>query len=196
MILLASQSPRRQELLKQIGVTFALINVSIDETSFPHEDPVTYVERMAYQKAIAAKMQYPSSHPIILTADTTVEKNLHILGKPQDYADFSGMMRLLSGTTHRVLSSIALQAHDQIILKTCESFVTFAELPSSFIAAYWQTKEPCDKAGGYAVQGLMAQYIKKIEGSYSGIMGLPLFELSQALREIGYNSESFISIDP
>lgn len=196
MILLASQSPRRQELLKQIGIEFSLINISIDESSLLDEDPLAYVERMAYTKSLAARNMPSTQGKITLTADTIVVKNQAILGKPKNYDDFVAMMQLLSNSTHQVLSSIALLSNDQIIIKTCKSFVTFAKLPEAFIKAYWQTKEPCDKAGGYAIQGLMAQYIQKIEGSYSGIMGLPLFELSQALREIGYNDKPFISIDP
>ncbi len=190
MILLASKSPRRQELLKQIGVDYQVINTDINESVLFNENPHDYVARMAHSKAIAAQsllgdVQYP-----ILTADTSVIKDDVILGKPEDYADFCRMMNLLSGSTHQVLSAIAVQYKDQIIVKTCVSLVTFAKLSNNFIESYWATQEPCDKAGGYAIQGLMARYIEKIEGSYSGIMGLPLFELSEALQEIGYNDSS------
>lgn len=190
MILLASKSPRRQELLKQIGVDYQVINTDIDESVLLNEHPHDYVARMAHSKAIAAKSLLGNVQHPILTADTSVIKDEVILGKPEDYADFCRMMNILSGSTHQVLSAIAVQYQDQTIVKTSVSSVTFAPLPKSFIEAYWATREPCDKAGGYAVQGLMARYIQKIEGSYSSIMGLPLFELSEALREIGYNDSS------
>jgi septum formation protein len=190
MILLASKSPRRQELLKQIGVDYQVINTDIDESVLPNENPYDYVARMAHSKALTAKSLLGNVQHPILTADTSVIKDDVILGKPEDYADFLRMMTMLSGSTHQVLSAIAVQYQDQIIVKTNVSSVTFAPLSESFIEAYWTTHEPCDKAGGYAIQGLMARYIEKIEGSYSGIMGLPLFELSEALREIGYNDSS------
>lgn len=187
MILLASKSPRRQELLKQIGINFKVIDIDIDESSLPLEDPLHYVERMAKQKAMSVKEMLINVDLPILTADTIVTKNNLILGKPKDYDDFCSMMHILSDTTHQVFSSIALQSRGQIIVKTCISHVSFAHIPDHFISSYWATQEPQDKAGGYAIQGLMAQYIQKIEGSYSGIMGLPLFELSEALNEIEYN---------
>lgn len=190
MILLASKSPRRQELLRQIGIDFQVINTDIDESILDHEDPYQYVERMAHSKALMAKSMLSNTQHPILTADTSVIKDQIILGKPENYDDFQRMMSLLSGSTHQVLSAIAVQYLDQIIVKTNVNAVTFAHLPETFIETYWATKEPCDKAGGYAIQGLMAQYIQKIEGSYSGIMGLPLFELSEVLREIGYNAHS------
>ncbi|GAA5097951.1 Maf family protein [Wohlfahrtiimonas larvae] len=190
MILLASKSPRRQELLRQIGIDYQVINTDIDESVLPNENPHDYVARMAHSKAIAAKLLLGNAQHPILTADTSVIKNDVILGKPEDYTDFCKMMAMLSGSTHQVLSAIAIQYLDQVIVKTSVSSVTFSQLPKTFIEAYWATHEPCDKAGGYAIQGLMARYIQKIEGSYSGIMGLPLFELSEALHEIGYNESS------
>lgn len=190
MILLASKSPRRQELLKQIGVDYQVINTDIDESVLPNEAPHDYVARMARTKALAAHSLLGNvAHPI-LTADTSVVKDHIILGKPENYADFCRMMNMLSQSTHQVLSAIAVQYHDHMIVKTSVSLVTFSHLPMTFIESYWATEEPCDKAGGYAIQGLMARYISQIEGSYSGIMGLPLFELSEALREIGYNDSS------
>ena len=190
MILLASKSPRRQELLKQIGVDYQVINTDIDESVLPNENPHDYVARMAHSKAIAAQSLLGSVEHPILTADTSVIKDDVILGKPENYDDFCRMMTMLSGSTHQVLSAIAVQYQDKIIVKTSVSLVTFAKLPETFIKDYWATHEPCDKAGGYAIQGLMARYIAEIKGSYSGIMGLPLFELSEALREIGYNDSS------
>lgn len=187
MLLLASQSPRRQELLRQIGIDYQVISAAIDETPRLHEAPLAYVQRIARDEAQAAQMQHDATQYPILTADTTVTFQDMILGKPKDYADFERMMTALSGNTHQVLSAIALRWQDQLIEKISISHVTFAPLPEHFIESYWQTGEPCDKAGGYAVQGIMARYIQKIEGSYSGIMGLPLFELSEALDNIGYN---------
>lgn len=187
MLLLASQSPRRQELLRQIGVDYQVIHATIDETPRLNEAPFSYVQRIARDKAIAARAQQTDAHAPILTADTIVTVNDMILGKPKDYADYERMMQSLSGKTHQVHSAIALQWRGEFVTKTCTSHVTFAPLPQAFIEAYWQTGEPCDKAGGYAVQGIMARYIQNINGSYSGIMGLPLFELSEALDNIGYN---------
>lgn len=187
MILLASKSPRRQELLKQIGINFKVIDIDIDESVISAETPLAYVERMAQQKALAARQLLKNVNLPILTADTIVTKHDKILGKPQNYEDFYRMMRVLSGTTHQVFSSIAIQYNEKTIVKTCISHVTFTHLSDHFIANYWETQEPQDKAGGYAIQGLMARYIQKIEGSYSGIMGLPLFELNEALNEIEYD---------
>lgn len=187
MILLASKSPRRQELLKQIGINFKVIDIDMDESVISAETPLVYVERMAQQKALVARELLKNVELPILTADTIVTKNDLILGKPQNYEDFYRMMQLLSGTTHQVFSSIALQHKEQTIIKTCISHVSLTHLSDHFIANYWETQEPKDKAGGYAIQGLMARYIQKIEGSYSGIMGLPLFELNEALTAIEYD---------
>ncbi len=187
MILLASKSPRRQELLKQIDINFKVIDIDIDESVITAETPMAYVERMAQQKALAARELLKNVDLPILTADTIVTKNNIILGKPKDYDDFYHMMQLLSGSTHQVFSSLALQHQEKIIVKTSINHVSFTHLSDHFIANYWETQEPKDKAGGYAIQGLMARYIQKIEGSYSGIMGLPLFELNEALTDIEYD---------
>lgn len=187
MILLASKSPRRQELLKQIDINFKVIDIDIDESVITAETPMAYVERMAQQKALAARELLKNVDLPILTADTIVTKNNIILGKPKDYDDFYRMMQLLSGSTHQVFSSLALQHQEKIIVKTSINHVSFTHLSDHFIANYWETQEPKDKAGGYAIQGLMARYIQKIEGSYSGIMGLPLFELNEALTDIEYD---------
>lgn len=193
MILLASKSPRRQELLKQIGIDYEVINTDIDEAVLPNEMPMHYVIRIAREKALAAQSILGQSVHPILTADTTVTINGQLLGKPNDRDDFQQMMTLLSGNTHHVLTAIALHFQGMTLTKLSTSSVTFAKLPLSFIDHCWQTGEPCDKAGGYAIQGLMAQYIQRIDGSYSGIMGLPLFELTEALHEIGYNLHNLSS---
>lgn len=193
MILLASKSPRRQELLKQIGIDYQVINTDIDEAVLPNEMPTHYVTRIAREKSLAAQSVLGQSVHPILTADTTVTINDQLLGKPNDQDDFQQMMKLLSGTTHHVLTAIALHFKGITVTKLSTSSVTFAKLPLSFIDYCWQTGEPYDKAGGYAIQGLMAQYIQRIDGSYSGIMGLPLFELTEALHEIGYNFNNLSS---
>lgn len=182
-ILLASASPRRSELLHQLGVCFQIYAPNIDETPFIHEDPLDYVQRMAESKAIAS-MQVNNNTIPILTADTVVVLHQQIMGKPQDYADAIAMLTALSGHTHYVYSAICVLT-DQIYQAVSISEVRFKSLTEKEIIAYCQTKEPWDKAGAYAVQGLAAMFIEHIKGSFSGIMGLPLFETAQLLRQAG-----------
>lgn len=187
MLILASNSPRRKELLKQIGVSFEAISISIDESRRKGELPFDYVERMAREKVNHAFIQYSSQYDApFLSADTSVCVDDFVLGKPKDYDDFRRMMRLLSDRSHEVLTSIALKTKTSEIVNVNRSAVTFSSLNDEFIEGYWAMGEPKDKAGGYAIQGVMARFIKEIQGSYSGIMGLPLYELSEALTEINY----------
>ena len=179
-IRLASASPRRRELLTQIGVPHVVTGAHIDETEHPGEPPRDYVQRMARTKALAIWSQ-DSSLPV-LAADTTVVLDGVIFGKPRDRADALRMLAALSGRTHEVLTAVALATRDGIAMRLNESRVTFRALTSAECAAYWDTGEPQDKAGAYAVQGRAAVFIERLAGSYSGVMGLPLFETAELLR--------------
>lgn len=195
-IYLASKSPRRRELLQQIGVAFEVL-VLPDEagqpgvvTEIPHpgEDPEVYVKRIAREKAEAGWNAVISRKlPLrpLLAADTTVTIAGHILGKPADEAEAMDMLRALSGSTHHVLTAIAVMADGKLTEAFSRSEVRFAELSETSMRAYCDTKEPYDKAGGYGVQGYAAQFIEHMNGSYSGIMGLPLFETARLLQLAG-----------
>ena len=199
-IILASQSPRRRELLALMGLPFEVLTAQIDEDTAPFTDPKTYVLAMARGKAELAldtlkkRGRALAPHELLLSSDTAIAIDDEILGKPVDFADFKAMMARLSGRTHIVYSAIALYGVEDeqngtmhSAIKLSENFVTFMTLPEGFAEYYWETGEPHDKAGGYAIQGLMAPMIEKIEGSFHAIMGLPLYELREALAELGYN---------
>jgi septum formation protein len=194
-IYLASQSPRRRELLTQIGVAHELLLPTADEDAeslevvLAGEAPEAYVQRVTALKLIAAcarLVRAGGQNRPILCADTTVAMGGEILGKPEDAADAQRMLRALSGQTHRVFTAIAIGWGDKTALACCESRVTFAQMSGAEIADYVGSGEPMGKAGAYGVQGRAAAFIARIEGSYSGIMGLPLFETAQALREVGF----------
>ena len=194
-IYLASQSPRRRELLTQIGVVHELLLPTPDEDAeslevvLAGEAPDVYVQRVTALKLIAARarlVRAGGQNRPILCADTTVAMGGEILGKPEHADDAQRMLRALSGQTHRVFTAIAIGWGDKTAQACCESRVTFAEMSETEIAGYVASGEPMGKAGAYGVQGLAAAFIARIEGSYSGIMGLPLFETAQALRELGF----------
>lgn len=197
VIYLASKSPRRQELLNQIGVRFTVLDVPaqdtvhfdmVDESVLAHENATDYVNRLSRDKANYAwqflvshnKPKYP-----VLTADTTVVLNNDILGKPQNKVEAFVMIERLSGKTHQVLTSVAIRKDDFLVQVLQTSRVTFASLSPEEIMSYIGTGEPYDKAGGYGIQGVAGKFIKYIEGSYSGIMGLPLYETSELLKKAG-----------
>ena len=195
-IFLASRSPRRLELLQQVGVTCQPLVMregtgrvrDIDETPLPGENPFVYVERMAKLKAqigmLRVRQRGLAPMPL-LAADTTVSINGNILGKPADAADAKRMLRLLSGTVHEVLTSVAITDGNRMLHDTSISRVRFRDLESGEIDRYVASREPIGKAGAYAVQGLGAVFIERLEGSYSGVMGLPLYETRQLLRGFG-----------
>ncbi len=183
LVCLASVSPRRRELLAQIGVPHTITGAHIDETAYPGEVPREYVTRMARQKALTIR-ESGESLPV-LAADTTVVLDNVIYGKPRDRADGIAMLGRLSGRTHEVLTAVALADAQGVALRLSASAVRFRELTLEECAAYWETGEPCDKAGGYAVQGAAAVFIESLSGSYSGVMGLPLFETAELLRAAG-----------
>lgn len=182
---LASQSPRRSELLTQIGVIHTPIRVDVDETPHRGEQPEEYVVRLARAKALAGQAKLNThNHPLVLAADTSVVVDGRILGKPKDRDDAMEMMRLLSNRSHWVFSGVAL-AGDGMASSISPSKVTFCAITPERAMAYWNSSEPADKAGGYGIQGLGSLFITRIEGSFSGVMGLPLFETAQLLMQAG-----------
>ena len=194
-IYLASQSPRRSQLLDQLGVRHELLLPEPDEDSealervLPQEAPVAYVKRVAQLKLDAALNRLRGRGlPVapVLCSDTTVAWGRTIYGKPADAADARRMLVELAGKTHRVLTAVALGTARQREQALCDSRVTFSDLNAHEIEAYVATGEPLGKAGAYAVQGRAASFISHISGSYSGIMGLPLFETVQLLRSFGF----------
>ena len=197
MIYLASRSPRRRELLAQIGVRFEPLlfregtraDAETDEAILAGEPADDYVRRVALMKADAAWQRVVNRHGLrrmpVLTADTTVALAGEVLAKPADRADAERMLRLLSGTQHRVYTAVALRLEERVELALSESLVTFAHLDAARIAAYAATGEPFDKAGAYAIQGRAGAFVERLEGSYTGVMGLPLYETVNLLRLFG-----------
>jgi septum formation protein len=183
LIYLASASARRQTLLEQIGVGFEQLHVRVDEQSRAGEPADAYVQRLALAKARAGRAFLDTLDPRpVLGADTAVAVDNRIMGKPHDRAQGLEMLRALSGRDHEVLSAVALAGGHEV-LRLSRSRVSFRVLEEAECEAYWETGEPLDKAGGYAIQGHAAQFIERLEGSYSGVMGLPLFETAQLLKE-------------
>ncbi len=183
LVCLASVSPRRRELLAQIGVPHTITGAHIDETAHTGETPRDYVLRMARQKALTVRAG--GERLPVLAADTTVVLDDVIYGKPRDREDGIAMLARLSGRTHEVLTAVAIAAERGVTLRLSASSVRFRALTLEECAAYWETGEPHDKAGGYAVQGAAAVFIESLSGSYSGVMGLPLFETAELLRGAG-----------
>lgn len=183
MIVLASSSPRRRELLQQIGVEFEVKAFEIDETPHLHESPADYVVRLAIQKASAAVVNLPPD-TIVIAADTTVTIDGQIMGKPVNQADAFAMWQRLSGRTHFVMTGVAVARNDRVLHRRVTTEVYFSYMSVSDMQNYWHSKEPVGKAGGYAIQGLGAAFIPKINGSYSNVVGLPLFETLDLLNDI------------
>jgi septum formation protein len=183
-VYLASGSPRRRQLLSQIGVSFQILRIEVDEAAVDGETPHSYVERLARAKASAGALQAPQPAPV-LGADTAVVIDGTILGKPADEADAQRMLRLLSGRTHQVLTAVALADGGAVSARVSASEVTFRAIAHDEAREYWRSSEPRDKAGGYAIQGYGAVFIAELRGSYSGVMGLPLFETAEMLQAAG-----------
>jgi septum formation protein len=185
-VYLASASPRRRALLEQIGVAYQTLRVAIDETPLVAEEPTAYVRRLALAKAWAgwAGLGDLARRPV-LGADTSVIVDGRVLGKPCDRAEGLAMLSTLSGREHQVLSGVALVTAEREAVRVQTSWVRWRALSPAERAAYWETGEPCDKAGGYGIQGRAAAFIAELRGSYSGVMGLPLFETAELLREFG-----------
>jgi septum formation protein len=184
-LILASASPRRRELLAQLDIPFRVQPTDTDESVQQGEQPEAYVQRMAREKAAAGQLAAGST-VCVLGADTAVILGGRILGKPRDKADALDMLSSLSDQMHRVLSGVALTDGTRIYEILSSTEVTFGPVSAQAAAAYWDTGEPVDKAGGYAIQGRGAVFVKHIVGSYTGVVGLPLYETAELLRQFGY----------
>ncbi|ROL85092.1 Maf family protein [Pseudomonas chlororaphis] len=184
---LASGSPRRRELLTQIGVPFTAISADIDETPLPDENPAAYVERLARDKAAAgyALIADGQSAACVLGADTAVVLDGQILGKPLDQADAQSMLMALSGREHEVLTAIAVLDGQRCDSRVVRSLVRFRAIGDDEAARYWASGEPRDKAGGYGIQGLAAVFVAGLNGSYSAVVGLPVCETAELLGHFG-----------
>jgi len=184
-VYLASASPRRRELLTQLGVRYEVLRVAVDETPRSGEGPSDLVCRLAVAKVQAGLAARPTGGVPVLAADTAVALGDELFGKPADRADCARMLSRLAGRTHAVWSAVAVADGERERVELSRSAVTFRALAPEEIAAYWDTGEPADKAGGYAIQGRGAQFIADLRGSYSGVMGLPLFETARLLTLFG-----------
>jgi len=183
-IILASSSPRRRELLTQIGVTYKALAVDVSEAPHPGETPEHYVQRVAAEKSQMG-MDLSNDGLPVLGADTEVVLDGEVLGKPRNFGQAARMLSRLSGREHRVLSAVSLRhgSHHWQALQT--SLVTFRSIGADEMAAYWASGEPADKAGAYGIQGIGAVFVRHLAGSFSGVMGLPLFETAELLRNVG-----------
>lgn len=182
MLVLASQSPRRREILTNAGIPFVVRASPIRELRRSGEEAQDYVRRLAREKAASVERQ---EGELILSADTVVVANGDILEKPCDPADAGRMLRLLSGREHQVLSGICLRTENAVIIDTAITRVRFVEMTPTEITGYIASGEPMDKAGGYAIQGLASKFIDRIEGCYFNVMGLPIALVYRRLKEAG-----------
>lgn len=190
-VVLASASPRRRELLRQLGVPHEVLVVEVDETPLPGELPAALAQRLAAAKAVAGRRRAAGTRPV-LGSDTVVEAHGQILGKPVDRGDALRMLALLAGGEHRVVTAVAVAepGAGRLLTAVSETVVRMRAITPEEAAAYWGTGEPAGKAGAYAIQGLGAVFIEQIRGSYSGVMGLPLYETALLLQSVesGKNS--------
>lgn len=188
MMYLASASPRRKALLQQIGVDFELLPVTVDETPLTQESPLDYVQRMAKLKAVAGRdrlARLELTQAPVLGSDTIGVLEGKILVKPVDKAEAVNMLRSMAGRSHTVVTAVALTRGDQVLETYSSTDVYFREISEQEARAYWETGEPRDKAGGYGIQGLGAVFVERIVGSYSAVVGLPLFETAQLIQQAG-----------
>jgi septum formation protein len=191
-LVLASASPRRRELLAQIGVPHVVLAVDMDESPFPGESPAALASRLARSKALAGRIRDGGARAV-LGADTVVVLDEQIFGKPQDEADARRMLQALAARTHRVLTAVALALPGldaPVLEQLSETQVQMRAIGTDEISAYWASGEPAGKAGAYAIQGRGAVFIRHIRGSYSGVMGLPLYETAQLLQAQGLYGEA------
>ena len=191
-LILASASSRRKELLSSYGVKFTIRPQDIDETPWPDEKPEDYVVRMAMEKARACASDIGLKSLPVLGADTVICFGGRIIGKPQDQDEAFEILRAFSGQSHEVLSAVAVANNDQIHHVLSVSKVQFRRLQDQEILAYCKTGEPLDKAGAYGIQGLASMFISRIEGSYTGIVGLPVFETLELLSRYGITPLSIL----
>jgi septum formation protein len=185
-LVLASRSPRRSQLLRQVGVPHEVRAIEFDEARLPGESPREYVQRLAADKALhARRLAAGGDARAIMTADTVVALGDEIFGKPESEADCDRILAALSGRTHEVMTAVVLHHAGSLRRELSVSRVTFRPIDAAQRRAYWRTGEPRDKAGGYAIQGLGAVFVERLEGSYSGVMGLPLYETTNLLEAAG-----------
>lgn len=184
MLHLASRSPRRRELLARLGVDFGILDVEVPEVRAAGEAPEEYVRRVARDKALAG-LRLAGPGAVVLGADTEVVLDDEVFGKPADAADAAGMLRRLSGRTHEVVTAVSLVVEGREVQAVSRSRVTFDSLSAGDIAAYVASGEPMDRAGAYAIQGGAERFVARLDGSFSGVMGLPLHETAALLRQFG-----------
>ena len=185
-LVLASASPRRAELLTQIGVKFSVMPADLDESPLAGEQPEALVKRLAAEKAKAAAQVHKDTEGcVVLASDTVVVLDNQALGKPNDFADAASMLSALSDRKHQVMTAVSLLDDNRQKNICVTTQVHFGPLSATQIARYWATGEPADKAGAYGIQGIAGQFVKSIEGSYSAVVGLPLYETVQLLQEFG-----------
>lgn len=182
-IYLASQSPRRRELLEQINISYELLSASIDETPLDNEAAADYVKRLAVEKARAGQAVAAEEKPV-LGADTIVVLDDKLLGKPRDKEDAISTLMALSGRQHQVMTAVALVQGDKVVCDVVTTAVTFRTISEQEALNYWHCGEPKDKAGGYGIQGLGAQFVEKIDGCYFAVVGLPLMKTQQLLTAL------------
>jgi septum formation protein len=186
MLYLASQSPRRRELLGRLGLEFGLIDLDLPEHRQPGEPALEYVRRVAREKAGAGLLKVVANpSALVLGSDTEVVLDDEVFGKPRDAVDAAAMLRKLSGRTHQVISAVSLVSPSREAQAVSISQVSFAQLDDAAIERYVATGEPMGKAGAYAIQGYAEVFVSRLDGSYSGVMGLPLHETARLLREFG-----------
>jgi septum formation protein len=182
VLVLASKSPRRQQILRDAGIPFVVRSADIPEERRPNESPVDYVRRLAEEKACAVTI---AASEVVLGADTIVLVDGEVLEKPRDVRDAMRMLGLLSGREHEVITGICLRSETRKIVDIASTRVHFVPLTREEIEAYAASGEPMDKAGGYAIQGLAAKFVDRVEGSYSNVVGLPVALVFGRLKEIG-----------
>lgn len=200
-VVLASASPRRKELLEQIGVRYEIADHTVDEDALPGEPAIALVQRLALEKALSVVNSQPHQANVrqpfwpVLGADTVVVCDDHILGKPRDKADAFRMWQLLSGREHRVYSAVALCDSQRQEVRMSTTTVTFRQLSDQDCECYWASGEPQGKAGGYAIQGLGALFVSMMTGSYTGVVGLPLYETAELLAMFGVRTGLAMTVD-
>ncbi|NTS75875.1 septum formation inhibitor Maf [Catenovulum sp. SM1970] len=189
MIILASQSPRRRELLTQLGVEFEVLSADIDETELAGESPTDLVVRLAVEKAKAVQAKTQTQLAVLGSDTVVVSPSGEAFGKPIDLADATRMLSQLSNATHSVFTAIAIVKAERVWTELVETKVSFCQLTENDIQAYWQSGEPQDKAGSYGIQGIGGKFVTSIEGNYSAVVGLPLYHTDQLLKQINENKD-------
>lgn len=189
-LFLASASPRRRELLAQLGYQFTVIHPDILECQAPGEDAHAYVARLAQQKAQAGLSLTGQADAVVVGADTVVVSQGQVLEKPRDFAHFKAMLEQLSGTTHQVLTGVAVAAAERCRVEVVTTDVQFRDITAAELSTFWATGEPKDKAGGYGIQGWAGRFVMQLSGSYSAVVGLPLYQTEQLLWQFGLHENA------